>query len=302
MSSDDRELEALLRRALQEHAEKVVPVGDGLSKIQQRAAHRRRRLVWLRPSIAVAAAALAVVAAIAIPTAIHRMDNGNSGTQAGTQPTATINDTTSASATPTETAQPKTQMAKQLTAVAMSWPYSSQKVAARSGDTSLRNPAQLATTFVASFTGANTEKTLVAKESTADGQAVTMKVRRDNVLVSTVYLAEIPSTTKPSYVVTGANGTNVQLAKSQLTTSDSITVSGTFVPDNEAATIWAGAGATYDKAKSTPVTAATDNIDSSWQLTLNRPTGAVTPGPKILAAWTVNSDGQLLDFTAMAAN
>jgi hypothetical protein len=302
MSTDDRELEALLRRALHEHAQKVVPVGDGLSKIQRRAADRRRRLVWLRPSIAVAAAAIAAVAAIAIPTAIHRMDNGNSGTQAGSRPTtSSINGTTSAR--PTETPKQKTQAAKQLAAVAMSWPYSSQKVAARSGDGSLTNPEQLATTFVASFTGTDTGKSLVAQQYGTAGTKVAFKVRSNGVLVSTVDLAKIPSTTKPSYVVTAANGTNVRLSKAGLSrTSDSITVSGTFAPDNHAASIWAGAGTPYDKSKATPITAATDTVGSPWKLTINPPTGNVPAGPKILAAWTVDGNGQLLDFTAIAAN
>jgi hypothetical protein len=300
MSTDDRDLEALLRRALTEHAQKVVPVGDGLSKIQQRAANRRRRLVWLRPSIAVAAAAIAVVAAIAIPTAIHRMDNGNSGTQAASRPTAAssaISGSTPAKTRPTPKKQPTTLAAQRLTPVAMSWPYSSEKVAARSGDASLTNPEQLATTFVASFTGTTTSKALVAATPTAQGGDFTVDVRRGTTLVSTVQLAPVG---QKSYVVTGADGTNVQLSKSALRrTSNSITIGGTFIPDKQAATIWAGT--TSGTSKASPIVDSTA-AGRTWTLTLNPPNGRVASGPKILAAWTVDQDGQLLDFAAIAAN
>lgn len=301
MSTDDRELEALLRRALHEHAEKVVPVGDGLAKIQQRAANRRRRLVWLRPSIAVAAAAVAAAAAIAIPTAIHRIDNGNSGTEAGKQPTTTAATKGATSAVkPSHKPTPGVTRAGPLTPVAMSWPYSSKAVAARSGDTSLHNPEQLATTFVASFTGADTAKSLNATTPNGQsGRTVTVDVRRGAMLVSQVQLDQVA---KSSYVVTTANGTNVRLSQAALSpASNSIAVGGTFKPDGQADKIWAGAGMPYDKGKADPIRDSTA-AGTPWQLTLNAPDGTAVSGLKILAAWTVDQNGQLLDFTATAAN
>lgn len=290
--NDDRELEALLRRALHEHAEKIIPGGDGLAKIQQRAANRRRRLVWLRPGMAVAAAAVAVIAAIAIPTAIHRMNSGNSGIQAGSRPSASsvVHGSTSVRPTPT----PEVTAARQLKQVAMSWPYSSKAVAARSADQSLQSPVQLAKTFVSSFAGTDIGKTLNAQQ-----QGTVVYLRRGSMLVSTVKLARID---KSSYVVTGARGTNVQLSTSDLTRTDtSIMVSGTFVPDNQATNIWAAAATPPDVAKAAPLTNATGEATSPWQVTLNA-RGTIAAGPEILAAWTVNTGGQLLDFTAIAAN
>lgn len=298
--NDDRELEALLRRALHEHAENVVPTGDGLTKIRQRAANRRRRLVWLRPSMAVAAAAVAAVAAIAIPTAIHRMDNGDSGTQAGSRPSAhsAISGGSSTSAKRSPTPHPTPLAERPLTPAAMSWPYSSKAVAARSGDPSLTNPEQLAKTFVGSFIGSDKAKPLLAKQTSPQNGPLTIDLRRrDGMLVSRVQLDRVA---KAFYVVAAANGTNVALSESSRT-SNSITVDGTFEPDNKAAAIWAGADTAPGKSKSRRLTDTTSDVASPWQITLNAP-GTIAPGPKILAAWTVDPSGRLLDFSAMAAN
>lgn len=47
-----------LRAALREAAERVHPAGDGLARIQHRVARRRARLRWLRPALALGAAAV----------------------------------------------------------------------------------------------------------------------------------------------------------------------------------------------------------------------------------------------------
>ena len=56
MTTDDRDdrddrIDELLREALQEEADTVVPSGDGLSRIQGRVRSERSRQRWMRPAL-----------------------------------------------------------------------------------------------------------------------------------------------------------------------------------------------------------------------------------------------------------
>jgi hypothetical protein len=73
-SSDDR-FDELLRSAMHEEAETVVPSGDGLSKIQTQVAGRRSRQRWLRPMLALGSA----VAVMAVGVGVYAVTN-NDGT------------------------------------------------------------------------------------------------------------------------------------------------------------------------------------------------------------------------------
>lgn len=86
--------ESRLRDALRREAESVTPAGDGLAKIQARIATRRARARWLRPAIAVGAAAVVAGAAVGI-AALTGNDHGKQSIDVATAPP------TSASVAPT---------------------------------------------------------------------------------------------------------------------------------------------------------------------------------------------------------
>jgi hypothetical protein len=87
-----------LRDLLRSEAETIHPAGDGLARIRERVARRRRVRFWLLPSAAVATAAAAAAFVLVAP------DHPQTQTlQPGETPTATSEPSTSASPTPVET-------------------------------------------------------------------------------------------------------------------------------------------------------------------------------------------------------
>src|SRR5262249_36283275 len=68
---DNGGLADLLRKALREEADRLPPRGDGLVRIRDRVAVRRRRLSWLRPVLVVATAAGVAAAAGAVPVVLR---------------------------------------------------------------------------------------------------------------------------------------------------------------------------------------------------------------------------------------
>ena len=101
-SSDDR-FDELLRNAMHEEAETVVPSGDGLSKIQRQVAGRRGRQRWLRPMLALGSA----VAVMVVGVGVYAMTNDDDPdtVKVGNQ-TPTPTPTTSVSPSPTDTPVP----------------------------------------------------------------------------------------------------------------------------------------------------------------------------------------------------
>src|SRR5262249_56206465 len=71
---DDQELADLLRKALRGEADRPPPRGDGLVRIRERVAGRRRRLSWLRPVLVVATAAGVASAAVAVPAVLREFN------------------------------------------------------------------------------------------------------------------------------------------------------------------------------------------------------------------------------------
>lgn len=72
----DARLEALLRDALREEAETVVPTGDGLSRIQHDIRARRARRRWLQPALALGSAAALVLVGVGAYALVNN-DNGH---------------------------------------------------------------------------------------------------------------------------------------------------------------------------------------------------------------------------------
>jgi hypothetical protein len=101
----DEALEQLLHRTLTDEADGVMPAGDGLSRIRTKIAARQRRLLWLRPAVALGSAA--AVAAVAFG-AYALVGSGNSNHREigpSTQtPTSEPTPTNSVSPTPAVTA------------------------------------------------------------------------------------------------------------------------------------------------------------------------------------------------------
>jgi len=72
---DDRDLERLLRSALDDEARQHEPAGDGLVRIRQRVASRRRWSVWFKPTLALAGAATVVAGLFAAPSYLVGRDD-----------------------------------------------------------------------------------------------------------------------------------------------------------------------------------------------------------------------------------
>jgi hypothetical protein len=98
---DDR-LEAVLRNALHEEADAVVPAGDGLSRIQRRVDSGRARQRWLRPALAAGSAAVLAFAGLgAYALTNGHSDGGKDRLSPGVTPTDTASETTDPSPSPT---------------------------------------------------------------------------------------------------------------------------------------------------------------------------------------------------------
>ena len=83
MSPDDRydDFDELLRSALRDEADTVMPAGDGLSRIQQRIQARDTRARWLRPALALGSAA--VLAGLGVGAAIFVNNSGDDSVTVG---------------------------------------------------------------------------------------------------------------------------------------------------------------------------------------------------------------------------
>lgn len=323
MSNDDRDLEALLRQALRERADLVQPAGDGLAKIRERAARRRRRMAWLRPGIAAVAAALAILAAVGIPALLNR--SGPPGQDAASQPTASHSATPRAKATPKATATPQsaapTPTAQQPGATQPSvapnrvvgvpvWPYgsSADAMASASANPELTDPAALAKKFVEAFVyGAR----LTTQLSYENSKTATVQVIRSDLSrpVCTVELQRV-SPKSAAYVVTAAQTDHMTMKPvGPLMGANSVKVVGTLRSDpsesgnlgNVYSAILVPDGTTQAKRiTAQPGSMSGSQQDQSWSVTVNPPKRIAQPG--IVAAWTVDLNGEVLDFAAQPAD
>lgn len=282
MTGPDRgDLEGLLRRALREHADHVVPAGDGLAKIQDRIARRRRRLAWLRPALATLAAAAAAVAIIVVPTFVHGGGSGGSGNTAA-----------SGRHTTPPPAAPPTRPAL--------WPYSSEQKALASTDPRLRRPEVLAVDFVKKIVGTTTNGSQPSQAPLAAGPpqrasaGVTVTVLRadSSRTVTTVRLARIRA--RPAtYVVRAARSGNLSITPPR---GAFATIGGTVRQGQGAVRVWA-IGATAPEMISKNYVGKTDDLASGlWRVPLER---RLAHG--VLVAWTTDSSGLVLDFSARLA-
>jgi hypothetical protein len=304
---NDGDLESLLRRALHEQADRVQPLGDGLAKIQQRAAGRRRRRSWLRPTLAALAAAVAVVGALGVPALLHRSAPDSGTENAASAPSRTQAATTHSSTPMTPETAPSTPAR-----YVPSWPYSSDIAALRSkSSATLRSPEALATSFVYSFVstvpaGTAAPAKLVAKmpQQQPPGKGVTVDVERADLgrSICQVRLSQL-SGSPASYVVTGATTKDLTVrATGTAQGAESVRVGGTYklASDQSATQLWS-ALVVPDGSTTPELQAPTaDDPMPQWSRQLNLPKRA--SGPAIVAAWTVDPDGNVLDFTAVGAH
>ena len=93
MSPDDNSsFDELLRSAMAEEADTVVPAGDGLARIQQRVRDREGRVRWMRPALALGSAAVVAAAGVGVAAIVNNTRDDKLGvtpsTPQSTEPVA----------------------------------------------------------------------------------------------------------------------------------------------------------------------------------------------------------------------
>ncbi|HEY9388390.1 MAG TPA: hypothetical protein VIR27_01315 [Mycobacteriales bacterium] len=264
-----RELEDLLRRAFTDAAEQIHPAGDGLQRVRERVAHRRRGQAWVRPGLAVAAATVLVALAAAVPLYTHGVGFGDrdaalTSTAAGQRSENAPAPADSRSASPTEptvlsapsspgdpdkgatdpTAASTESVLPDMTTV---WPYGSRREGTLRADQDvtarirpqLRDPRQTAVEFIRSFVG--TTDTLVAAGDAPLAAGIGVTVSRKSgdgseEPVSLVYLVRVrPGDDAPYVVVDASEPTNrnhpvsMTVRPGALDGTSAMTVTGTVV-------------------------------------------------------------------------
>jgi hypothetical protein len=326
VTSGDDELPDLLRQALHAEADRQVPAGDGLQRIRERVNARRRRLAWLRPSLAVVAAAGVVVAVTVVPTVLRDLGQPPpSSQQAGSQPGPAAEPALPSASQPPptqgRTASPQAKLYDMRTV----WPYASRAEGtsradgdvARGVHPELTNAANAAVTFVQSYVGHQTA--LSAKSNGRLGSGIGVSVYRalpdgSQHLVSLVYLVRVRDADDSPYVVAAASrsataGDPTTLAvfppaevlppsPGRITvTGDSRRPGQTTAPivrveiRDETAT----QDLTFNQADLVPDPVDTDLF--SWATTLSL-FGADVSKANTIAAWTQDDTGAVLEFVA----
>jgi hypothetical protein len=77
--TNDRDLEQLLRSALDAEARRLEPAGDGLAKIRTRVQKKHGWAKWWKPTLALAGAAAVGVAVVAAPSYLTASGNDKPG-------------------------------------------------------------------------------------------------------------------------------------------------------------------------------------------------------------------------------
>ena len=303
--SHDDGFEELLRGALRDEAGRQEPAGDGLVRIRERVA-RRRRPSWLRPTLALAGAAALVAAVVVLPQVLSR-SRPDQGAPAGSPVASSLpaSPLTTAGTTGTPTAG---SLATQRTV----WPYPNRAVAATQGDVDVRtgrypdltDPKGTAIDFVQAFVGPNVQLTVEGMERGSTGVTVRLGTSRadgSTLPLTTVRLARTRAGTDAPYVV-------IDAAAAALITLDSLppvrgtsayTVSGALDP---AATpglllkVELREPGSTDRLGVQSVPVAGTAGRQPWSATL-APFQALT-STGVLAAWTVDDAGTVHGFVA----
>ena len=206
----DGDFEELLRGALRDEANRQEPGGDGLVRIRERVA-RRRRAGWLRPAIALAGAAAVVAVVIALPPVLS-LARGGSSAPAGSAGGSTSAGRPPATAT-NATAVPRGPGSAARRTV---WPYPNLQVAAARADADVRagrypdltDPKSTAIEFVQAFVGPDVTLTTGEVVRGATGTTVPVETVRpggSTVPLTTVELASTRAGAGAPYVVVGAS-------------------------------------------------------------------------------------------------
>lgn len=175
MNTDDRNesLEALLRDALTDEAEGVLPAGDGLSRIQQRIGARQSRLRWLRPTVAVGSAA--TVAAITFGAYVALSDTNNDKVQIGPN-VGSETPSTSAPAVPTTNTEFPELAIFPFTSAAAEQQWETDL--ADGGSNWQTQPVDVATRWVADFLDAPSVDRVLSQTPVDGGDAVDVTLGR----------------------------------------------------------------------------------------------------------------------------
>jgi hypothetical protein len=204
-ASGDR-FEELLRSAMHEEAETVVPRGDGLSKIQSEVVGRRSRQRWLRPLLALGSA----VAVMAVGVGVYAVTNGGDNkAEVFVDPTETpTSEPTTVSPSPSDVLVPS----EDFPAYAI-FPFSSaadadnwQKAYADGHQPWVADPRAVAEAWVQNYLQVPAIDTFVSKKTdgaTADvtlGRTMTAEAKR-LVPVTVVHLVQYGD----AWIVTGAD-------------------------------------------------------------------------------------------------
>ncbi|HZB50731.1 MAG TPA: hypothetical protein VE547_16715 [Mycobacteriales bacterium] len=319
MSRDDRELEALLRRALADEAGGIEPAGDGLRRIRARTARpgwRSRWSRWSAPALALAGAA-AVIAAVMVLPRMLPAETTAPPAASGPPPAAT----SSSSPAPTPAGPPDLVAgAVSLAAtppspapapsgsqipgagvadLATVWPYASraegyaraERDVADGTVPDLTRPDRAATAFVRSFLGSAEELTAVSAGAWQAG--LRMEVRLGDAPVSLVYLVRVRVGDDAPYVVVDA------MAPGSLTldtpvppaVSDASLVARGTKHSAGRLDVQLRVPGTDEPTAATGATLAAGD----WSARLGR-----QPGNRVdvVAAWTTDQDGDVTGFAA----
>jgi hypothetical protein len=187
------------------------------------------------------------------------------------------------------------------------WPYSDSTDASASASTNqeLIDPEALAVKFVDAFV--SVDAPITPEPAIENGKTATVQVVRKDLgqrLVCTVVLQRVSPKSR-AYVVTAAQTDRLTMKPaSPIKGSTSVTVAGTVTPDPSATanTVYSAVllpdGSTSAKRLAAQPTELSAQ-NHSWSVTVNTPERVVQPG--IVAAWTVDLNGNVLDFTAQPA-
>ena len=303
--TDDRELEALLRRTLAEQAGRVEPAGDGLSRIRART--RRRRGLWSRwsvPALALAGAA-AVIVGIAVLPSVRPLGDGPSlppGARSSAPATAPTSPPAAQATIP----------GAGVVDMATVWPYPTRRegfekaagdiAAGTYGD--LSRPDYTAVAFVESVVGPG--QRLTATPAGRHLAGLRMEVKRGATSVSLVYLVRVRVGDDAPYVVVNATRSDLDPSLT-LSTPPRVAGSGGVV---------ARGTVRRDEGEPVPVLNVELRQPGRGQPLARQAGTVVGPGPvrgwsarlvpspapdsatAAVVAWTADAGGRLLEFVA----
>jgi hypothetical protein len=312
MTYDERDLEQLLRSALDTEARRQgEPAGDGLARIRERAQRRRRWSGWMKPTLALAGAAAVGAAVVAAPQYLTGSDDkpglvaGASNRSAELSPSVSP----SSAATPTLSGTP-IGGDQALPDMATVWPYPSRRIGHDKADgdvasgryPDLADAGKTAVDFVASFVGDGQGLAAVRLGPVAAGVAMQVQRKDGNgevVPVSNVYLVRVRVADDAPYVVVGASragmGDTLTIAPPpRLRGTATVTVTGNVrrpdeVTGKSAATIRVSlreSGSPDDLGLGRDTVTVIGAGPQTWSVELSPFRKLASPG--VVAAWTTD--------------